>query len=113
MADTLTLTINGTKQADIVVDVVEVVVDTNYFLPAMCTLLLQDHYDNKKGTFLYADDAKTFKIGATVKIDLSTDRIPGSTSKVTGTIFAGEITSLEPIFADNGVAQFLVRGYDK
>ncbi len=93
-------------------DVVEVVVDTNMFMPTMFTIVIQDDPDPNVGIFKYLDLDPRFKIGNEVSVGFGiTDKITG-TAPISNTLVSGEITSIEPVFA-NGRAQLRIRGYDK
>jgi len=93
-------------------DVVEVVVDTNMFMPTMFTIVIQDDPDPNLGIFKYLDLDPRFKIGNEVSVGFEiTDKITG-TVPISNTLVSGEITSIEPVFV-NGRAQLRVRGYDK
>lgn len=93
------LTIGGQNVQDgdpLMVNLVEMVVDTNRHLPDMFTLLI---YDNG---LQWVDDQNLLKLGAEVEIKIN-DQV----------LVKGEITSLEPDFTEEGNAVLLVRGYDK
>jgi uncharacterized protein involved in type VI secretion and phage assembly len=93
-------------------DVVEVVVDTNVFLPTMFSVVIQDDPDPTLGIFKYLDLDPRFQIGASVSVGFEvTDRITGVVP-ISNTLVNGEITSVEPIFL-NGRAQLRIRGYDR
>jgi phage protein D/phage baseplate assembly protein gpV len=86
--------------ADMADDLLEIVVDTTLHMPTMVTILLHDRvYDDD--TTHWADDS-TLDVGKEVEI------LVGTTS-----LMKGELTALEPSFADKGVATLLLRGYDK
>ncbi len=112
MSENLTIKINGKPQNDIEYDLVEVVVDTNYFLPAMFTIIVQDNLDKASGKLQYTDSDEVFKVGSPVEIEIETDEIPDASSSVKSTLINGEITSIEPVFAGSGIAQLKIRGYD-
>jgi len=111
MPDNIIITIGGKVQSDIERDLIEVVVDTNLYLPAMFSITLNDDF-NDGGKLMYAD-SDTFKIGAEVKIEIETDEIPEEARLVKAVVCIGEITAIEPIFEDDGVPLFRVRGYDR
>lgn len=113
MPENITLKINGRAQEEIEYDLVEVLVDTNLFLPAMFSITLQDEYDVQTGKFKYIDSETIFKVGAEVVIEVQTDEIPDETSPVKATLINGEITSLEPVFTGGGLSQLRIRGYDR
>ncbi len=93
-------------------DVVEVVVDTNVFMPAMFTVIIQDDPDPYVGIMKYVDIDPRFKIGAPVSIGFETTDTYTGVIPISNTIIEGEITSIEPIFFD-GRAQLRIRGYDR
>lgn len=113
MSENIIITIDKKPQDDIEFDLIEVTVDTNLFLPAMFSIVVQDHYDFKTEKFLYIDSDSVFKIGNEVKIEIETDEIPDESGKVKATLIIGEITSLEPVFASDGITQLRIRGYDR
>ena len=106
----LTLKIGGVpfapKNMD---DIVELTVDTDYYLPAMVSITLRDDYDEQKDAAPYADGS-TFKIGKTLAVSVKTEV---EEEKTSGDLFDGEITSLEPFFGSDGRSFLRVRGYDK
>jgi len=77
-------------------NVLEVVVDTSLYMPDMFTIVLFDD------DLVFMDDEKTFDIGKEVEI-LVGDKL----------LIKGEITAIEPDFADTAKATLLIRGYDK
>jgi uncharacterized protein involved in type VI secretion and phage assembly len=88
--------VNGAEiQEDIRDDVMEIVVDSNLHLPSMVVLQLFDE------DLAWVDDSR-FDLGKAIEISVS-DVV----------IFQGEITSIEPDFAETGRATLLIRGYDK
>jgi uncharacterized protein involved in type VI secretion and phage assembly len=93
-------------------DVVEVMVDTNLFLPAMFTIVIEDDGDPLLGVLKYSDLDPRFKIGMPISIGFEIpDRITGMVP-ISNTLIKGEITSIEPLFVD-GHAQLCIRGYDR
>jgi uncharacterized protein involved in type VI secretion and phage assembly len=112
MPDRIIITIDGTEQKDLLIDLREAVVDTNLYLPAMFSLTIKDNLDRKTSKLQYAD-SDTYKVGAEVKIELETDDIPDEPNPVKATLIIGEITAVEPVFANDGVALLRVRGYDR
>jgi uncharacterized protein involved in type VI secretion and phage assembly len=111
MPQNITISIDGKPQTDLERDLVEVVVDTSYHLPAMFSMVIQDELDDNK--LKYGDSANIFDIGKEVKIQVETWPPHKSGQKVKGVLFDGEITSIEPLFPDNNVPQLIVRGYDR
>jgi uncharacterized protein involved in type VI secretion and phage assembly len=112
MPDNLIITLDGKVQKDLELDLVEAVVDTNLFLPAMFSLTLKDEPDEHTHKLQYTD-SDTFKVGAEVKIELETDEILEEPRAVKGTLIIGEITAIEPVFSANGVSLLRIRGYDR
>jgi uncharacterized protein involved in type VI secretion and phage assembly len=109
----LIISIGGTKKAmddPLYDDLEEVVVESSWGLPAMFTLLLRDKPDNQE-KFTYIDGT-TFKLGAEIKVEITTEYIPDE-GKVTAPLIIGEITALEPIFTPGHVVFLRVRGYDR
>jgi len=93
-------------------DVVEVVVDTNIFMPAMFTILINDNPDPNSGILARTDLDPRFKIGAPISVGFE---VPDTVSQMitkSNTLVSGEITSIEPIFS-NGKTQLRIRGYDR
>jgi len=113
MADNIIIKINGKAQTDLEYDLVEVVVDTNLFLPAMFSIVVQDDYDIAIEKFKYIDSDTIFKVGAEVIIEMETDEIFDEPSPVKATLINGEITSIEPVFSGSGISQLRIRGYDR
>lgn len=112
MTKAIKISIDGkTLQSDFLDDLIEVVVDTNLFLPSMFSLLVQDDSGFKSEKLKYID-ADIFKVGAEVKIEMETDEIPGA-PEVKATLMIGEITAIEPIFSAGGPVLLRVRGYDR
>jgi uncharacterized protein involved in type VI secretion and phage assembly len=106
------ITIDGQVQTELEPNLLEVEVDTNIHLPAMFSLTVKDELDPHTGKLTYAD-TDTFKPGAEVKIEIETDEIPDEPWAVKAMLIIGEITAVEPIFSDDGVALLRVRGYDR
>jgi uncharacterized protein involved in type VI secretion and phage assembly len=112
MPDKAIITIDGTHMPELNLDLVEAIVDTNLYLPAMFSLTLNDTLDRKTGKMEYAD-SDTFQVGAEVKIEIETDEIPEEARAVKAALIIGEITAIEPIFSHDGVMLLRVRGYDR
>jgi Rhs element Vgr protein len=87
--------------------VLEIVVDSNAHLPAMCTVCLSDP------DFALVDSAD-FDIGKELQVSIEGVEAYGSagTDLSLEVVFKGEITALEPEFRPTG-SVLLVRGYDK
>ena len=87
--------------------------DTNLYLPAMFTIDIQDELDVQTGKLKYTD-TNTFEVGGQVKIEIETDDIPDEMMSVKSTLIIGEITAIEPVFAETDWQPVLrVRGYDR
>ena len=106
------ITIDGKRQEDIELDLTEVVVDTNLYLPAMFSLTVKDTLDPQSDKLKYTD-ADTFKVGAEVKIEVETDEIPSESFAIQATLTIGEITSTEPEFRADGLPYLHIQGYDR
>jgi uncharacterized protein involved in type VI secretion and phage assembly len=112
MPDDIIISVDGRQQSDLELDLVETVVDTNLFLPAMFSITLKDELDPNTGKLKYID-ADTFKVGAEVKIEIETDEIPDEPYAVKATLIIGEITAMEPSFSAEGIPLLQIRGYDR
>lgn len=89
----------------------EVIVDQNYYLPTMFTILLHADHGVVPGTYEVMDNILRLNPGTSVTIQF------GRTNKgvdilIPHTVVNGEVTSIEPIFRDGG-AWVRIRGYDK
>ena len=111
MPEQITISIDG-RPAELVLDLLEVIVDTNLHLPAMFTITVQDEYDHSTSSLKYAD-ANTFSLGAQVKIEVETDELPNAVMPVKATLISGEITAIEPVFSLDGKPVLHIRGYDR
>ena len=107
--DKFKLKVGGVEDVMLSADVVELTVETNLFMPAMFTFLLDDHMDPRLGLCKYIDLDPRFIIGTSIEIGLED---PNGLLPIKQTLIKGEITSLEPVFTD-GKTQLRVRGYDK
>lgn len=112
MPDDIIITIDGTRQTELELDLIEAVVDTNLHLPAMFSITVKDELDPENGKLKYTD-ADTFQVGAEVKIEIETDEIWEEARAVKDTLVIGEITAIEPSFSAGGVPLLLIRGYDR
>lgn len=92
-------------------DLVEFVVDSHVFLPSMFTLLIRDFSNPVGGLLTYTDNQALIRIGNPVKISA---KVWGSDSPVptSGTLIDGEITSIEPVYTEQGDVLLRVRGFD-
>ncbi len=106
----LKLKVNGSpfKDRDLD-DVIDLVLDSDYFLPTMFSITLRDSQDVHSHAMQYAD-SDTFKIGSPVEISISSD-VEGI--QVESTLVKGEITSIEPLFGSDARALLRVVGYDR
>jgi uncharacterized protein involved in type VI secretion and phage assembly len=86
-------------------DLVEMVVDSDAFLPAMFCITLEDK-DHK-----YVDGVQ-FDLGKAIEVVLSSRPID-ETIDSQESLIKGEITSIEPVFEMGGRALLRVRGYDR
>lgn len=103
----LTLKIGGSAPNDDFMNgLVEVVVDTNLFMPDMFTIEVHD--DD-----LEFVDANTIDLGKPVEITIEAPEHESGTGTAAPLIKMGEITSIEPHFAESHRATLLIRGYDK
>jgi phage protein D len=100
------ITINGqAAPLELMRDVIEIVVDDSLHLPDMFTILLHD------GTLQWVD-SNLLAVGVEVQISATTadtEIQPGAGVL----LITGEITALEPNFAQTGEPTLLVRGYDR
>ena len=102
--------IDGIPNPALFGDLVEVVVDTSVFMPGMFTIVIQEKPDIP-GVFKYIDNVLMFRLGAAVEISATTSELP-SMLPISNTLIKGEITAVEPVFADSGNVQLRIRGYD-
>jgi phage protein D/phage baseplate assembly protein gpV len=99
-----TIKINGSEIAAAKYnDVNEIMVDTSLNMPSMCTIRFNDE------KLAWADDA-SLDLGKALEISVKTG---SNDASLTGLLFKGEITSLEPQFTSDGHTMMQVRGYDK
>ena len=112
MPENFTIKVNGRVIENLDLDLLELEVDTDVFLPTMLTLLLDDRMNESSGTLEYTDSA-TFPLGAEIKVTIETNELWETGFNVSNMIFAGEITALEPIFPAGGHAHLRLRAYDR
>ena len=112
MPENFIIKVNGQVIQNLDLDLLELEVDTDVFLPTMLTLLLDDHMDDSTGMLKYTDSA-TFSLGTEIKVTIETDELWQSSSTVSNMVFAGEITALEPIFPATGHTHLRLRAYDR
>ncbi len=103
--------INGVSDPTMYGYITETVVDTNVFMPSMCTITLEDKADTA-GLLKFVDNALIYRLGAPMEVSTKTynrqTQLP--TEK---TLFKGEITAIEPFFTEGGRVRFRIRGYDR
>ena len=105
--------LNGVQMlAPVFGNVLEVSVDTDVYLPSMFTILLDDTPTIVGQPLLkFTDDAVLLHIGA--KVEISVKETPHMLPvPVSNTLFEGEITSIEPVFREDGKVLLRLRGYD-
>jgi len=113
MPEDIYIKINGQNvKEEIMDDLLSVEVDQSLFLPNMFSIQLRDSLDMKTRKFPWAD-SDTFALGKSVEITMETDEVPDLRQAAKGVLIKGEITSVEPEFGAEGVATFVIRGYDK
>ncbi len=111
--DKFSIKINGVPMPPMIYgDILEIIVDTDVFMPGMFTILLGDTPVTAGLPALkHTDNALLFRIGAKVEISATVDS-PGSPIPKKNTLIKGEITSIEPLFQDDGSIHLRIRGYD-
>ena len=108
----LIIKLNHILDPSLISDIVELVVDTNVYLPAMFSILIQDEYDVDLGTLKYCDEKiLLFSVGTPVEITIEEET--GSLLPAVNTVLKGEITSVEPVFQQDGKVFLKIRGYDR
>ncbi|MCP4142900.1 MAG: VgrG-related protein [Chloroflexi bacterium] len=113
MTHEFTVKISGISDPLLFGDIVEIVVDTNIYLPAMFTILIEDKQTLPGMPALtHTDNALRFRIGAAVEIS-GAGGLPHNTVPVKKTLIKGEITAIEPIFSEDGRVLLRIRGYDR
>ncbi len=112
MPENISITINKKRADDLEIDLIEAVVDTDLYMPAMFSLLVKDELDPESGKLKYADSDEVIKLGTECKIEIETDQLPDVDSAISAQIIFGEITAIEPSFSADGVPILQVRGYD-
>lgn len=100
--------IGGAKaSADLLRDLIDVVVDTDLHQPNMIVLRFNDKVDPRSSKAKWADNS-LFEVGKELEFAIS-----GTSDDSVQTIFKGEITAIEPEFDETSLATLCVRGYDK
>lgn len=97
--------------ADDLQDLIELTVDSDYYLPTMFEFTLEDDF-NRLHTALGHIDGNKFTIGALVSISVDAS-LEVEKENLKGTLVDGEITSIEPEFGPDGRSRLRVRGYDR
>ena len=101
------LKVGGSAQADMLKDLISVTVDSSLYLPSMLTVELFDD------ELTWVDSSK-IDLGKAVEISFEEQEEPDSTdTPLTKVLFQGEITSIEPRFAENGRSTLVFRAYDQ
>ena len=111
MATEVSVSIGTIQTSKILESLVEVVVDQNYFLPTMFTILLKDKRSAVPAVFTYTDNILQIKLGAPVKISFGYTKGTAGIM-ITNTVVSGEVTSIEPVFTGSEL-YLRIRGYDK
>ena len=113
MAQEFSIKISGISDPLLFGDVVEIVVDTNVYLPGMFSILIEDNQVLPGAPALkHTDNALRFRIGASVSISAK-NSLPMNPLAVSNTLIKGEITAIEPVFSDDGRVLLRIRGYDR
>jgi uncharacterized protein involved in type VI secretion and phage assembly len=114
MPEKFTIKISGISDPFLFGDVVEIVVDTNVYLPGMFSILIEDKQAVPGlPALLHTDNVLRFRIGASVEIKVETDEFSLTLSPKKNTIIKGEITAIEPVFDEDGRVLLRIRGYDR
>jgi uncharacterized protein involved in type VI secretion and phage assembly len=114
MAEKFVVSINMVPDPMLFGDILEVVIDTNVYLPTMFTVLIQDTREAITGVLKYTDNAAKFKIGDMVNISVISENLASGLLPMPNTLLPlGEITSIEPIYEKNGTVKLRLRGFDK
>jgi phage protein D len=92
-------------------DVIEVVVDTNVYLPSMCTITIVERVPEGSPALPHVDNMLKYKVGEKVVVSAITSEITGASIPL-AVLFTGEVTSIEPIFEKGGVV-LRIRAFDK
>ena len=93
----------------------EAVVDTNIFLPSMCTLLFRDpQVIEGKGPLTHTDaeGLLLWKVGASIEVSAEVIDLATGLTK-SNDIFDGEITAIEGIYGEDGNVQLRIRAFDR
>jgi Rhs element Vgr protein len=90
-----------------------VVVDSDYYLPAMLSLTMDDTFDPETGALEFADASSPFKLGAEIEVLFETPPAADGSDPTLESVFLGEVTALEPEFTDSNQVNLQIRAYDK
>lgn len=102
----ITLKLDGQPASqELLASLLEIVVDQQVRLPSMITLRLND-------AELKWVDSRQLDIGKSLAVSVKAPG-QGTRSQVSGALFTGEITALEPEYGRDGAVTLVVRGYDK
>jgi hypothetical protein len=106
------ITLDGIPIPETFAEIIEVVVDTNVFLPGMFTLLIQDKAGGILKNVEKTDNMLRFRLGAEVDVKMAGEKLGSLIPSVPKSLIKGEITSIEPVFDKGGGVFLRVRGYD-
>jgi phage protein D/phage baseplate assembly protein gpV len=110
MPEKFSLKISGISDPFLFGDIVEIVVDTNVYLPGMFTILIEDKQAMPGlPALMHTDNMLRFRIGASVAIGAESEGIINNEN----TLIKGEITAIEPVFDQDGRILLRIRGYDR
>jgi len=110
MPEKFSLKISGISDPFLFGDIVEIVVDTNVYLPGMFTILIEDKQALPGlPALMHTDNMLRFRIGASVEISAESEGIITNKNK----LIKGEITAIEPVFEQDGRILLRIRGYDR
>jgi phage protein D len=102
--------INGAEvSSDLALDIKQIVVDTNLYIPDMFMFEIHDPLDPNTSQPKWVDSSQ-LKIGA--EVEVLAQKAQGNSVKPLS-LMKGQITSLEPEFTNHGYVTIVVRGYDK
>ena len=114
MAQEFKVKISGISDPLLFGDIVEIVVDTDVYLPGMFTILIEDNQAVPGIPALkHTDNALRFRIGASVEISASGEPALDPSAIMKNTLIKGEITAIEPVFSEDGRVLLRIRGYDR
>lgn len=109
------LKIDGqSASADLIEDILQIVVEESLHLPGMFTIMIKnDYYSGNDGDKAWKHD-QLFAIGKSVELGFSASSTESDEfdDANTGNLIKGEITAIETHFTENAQAPIIVRGYD-